>query len=200
MSLAEQTARVAGGGKNALKTIMQKLGVDPGNAKIDQYAALAAAISAKLLPDNLLSADTASLYGKSGTATPNEIFAYIANSIVNKSRIAVGSYIGTGTFGKDNPNSIILGFKYELLFVFKNSSRDGNLNFYLVANPDEASSFGIMGFGAVGEVVTTNSRSYGATVFESTETEVKWYNNYTEMTQLNESKETYWYVALGKDA
>ena len=35
MSLSEQTARVAGGGKNTLKTILQKLGVSVGTQPID---------------------------------------------------------------------------------------------------------------------------------------------------------------------
>ena len=53
MSLSEETARVAGGGKNTLKTILQKLGVTVGSEKIDQYPALAEKISDKMNQPNL---------------------------------------------------------------------------------------------------------------------------------------------------
>lgn len=103
MSLAEETARVAGGGKNTLKTILQKLGVGVGAERIDQYPTLANQISGKLHPDNLISSSTATSLGLSGTATPNEAFAKIkalidaANSNANtKCRIATGSYVGDG--------------------------------------------------------------------------------------------------------
>lgn len=103
MSLAEETARVAGGGKNTLKTMLQKLGVGVGAERIDQYPTLASQISGKLHPDNLISAATASSLGLAGTATPNEAFAKIkalidaANSNANtKCRIATGSYVGDG--------------------------------------------------------------------------------------------------------
>ena len=48
MSLSEETARVAGGGKNTLKTILQKLGVTVGSEKIDQYPALAEKITGSI--------------------------------------------------------------------------------------------------------------------------------------------------------
>ena len=78
MSLSEQTARVAGGGKNTLKTILQKLGVSVGEEPIDQYPTLAAGISDKLLPDKLLSAETAGLYGLSGTAVSDDVFRILS--------------------------------------------------------------------------------------------------------------------------
>lgn len=46
MSLSEETARVAGGGKDTLKVIIQKMGVTVGSEKIDQYPTLAE----KILP------------------------------------------------------------------------------------------------------------------------------------------------------
>lgn len=105
MSLAEETARVAGGGKNTLKTMLQKLGVGVGSERMDQYPTLANQISGKLHPDNLISAATASSLGLAGTATPNEAFAQIkalidaANANANtKCRIATGTYTGTGNY------------------------------------------------------------------------------------------------------
>lgn len=53
MSLSEETARVAGGGKDTLKVIIQKMGVTVGSEKIDQYPALAEKISDKMNQPNL---------------------------------------------------------------------------------------------------------------------------------------------------
>lgn len=80
MSLSSETQRVQQGVKDTLKTLIQKLGGTVASERVDGYPALANAISNKLLPDNLLSADTAALYGKPGTATPNEIFAQMYNA------------------------------------------------------------------------------------------------------------------------
>lgn len=123
MSLAEETARVAGGGKNTLKTMLQKLGVGVGSERIDQYPTLASQISGKLHPDNLISAATASSLGLAGTATPNEAFAQIkalidaANANSNtKCRVATGSYVGTGVSGVINP-PMAFQFPFKPKFV-----------------------------------------------------------------------------------
>ena len=121
MSLAEETARVAGGGKNTLKTMLQKLGVGVGSERIDQYPTLANQISGKLHPDNLISAATASSLGLAGTATPNEAFAKIkalidaANANANtKCQIASGSYAGVNTEKYNGPAKV-----FNLPFVPK---------------------------------------------------------------------------------
>lgn len=121
MSLAEETARVAGGGKNTLKTMLQKLGVGVGSERIDQYPTLASQISGKLHPDNLISAATASSLGLAGAATPNEAFAKIkalidaSNSNANaKCQIASGSYVGVNTVKYNGPAKV-----FQLPFVPK---------------------------------------------------------------------------------
>lgn len=121
MSLAEQTARVAGGGKNALKKILQKLGVTVGDVPIDQYADLADQISDKLLPDNLLSADTASLCGLPATAVPDEVLAYMAGILTKLpgyAKMEIGTYVGTGdlvkTINLQNESEGILVLAEEL--------------------------------------------------------------------------------------
>ena len=97
MSLSSETQRVQQGVKDTLKTLIQKLGGTVASERVDGYPSLANAISNKLLPDNLLSAATAALYGKPGTATPNEIFAmlYGAGSI---EKVFESSTAGATTF------------------------------------------------------------------------------------------------------
>lgn len=134
MSLSEQTARVAGGGKNTLKTMLQKLGVSVGTQTIDQYPTLANQISNKLLPNNLISSSTATSLGLSGTATPNEAFAKIkalidaANSNANtKCRIASGSYVGNGLSGESNPMVLQFPFKPKYVTIPTTVNSDGRL-------------------------------------------------------------------------
>lgn len=133
MSLSEQTARVAGGGKNTLKTMLQKLGVSVGSERIDQYPTLASQISGKLHPDNLISSSTATSLGLAGTATPNEAFAKIkalidaSNSNANtKCRIATGSYVGNGLSGESNPTVLQFPFKPKYVTIpnFVNSDEE----------------------------------------------------------------------------
>lgn len=128
MSLSEQTARVAGGGKNALKVILQKLGVTVGDAPIDQYAELAGQISEKLLPDNLATAGTAQLFGLDDNAPVREILEKIkdlfntVNSDISdldsrKPRLVLGHYTGTGTGGVDAPNQLSFDAKIKLIGI-----------------------------------------------------------------------------------
>ena len=113
MSLSSETQRVQQGVKDTLKTLIQKLGGTVASERVDGYPALANAISNKLLPNNLLSAETAALYGKGAEATPNEVFAEIKSLIDGnteklgeKAEIHLFSYAGTGTYGEDAPSSL----------------------------------------------------------------------------------------------
>ena len=131
MSLSEQTARVAGGGKSALKTILQKLGVAVGDESIDQYAALAAGISRKLLPDKLVSANTAQQHGKDSSAVVDDILYVLRESVIRRNgvlqtilgtelkflSVETGTYTGTGTYGSNNPTKITFSKKNQLFGV-----------------------------------------------------------------------------------
>lgn len=92
MSLSEQLQRVDGGQNNTLKAILNALGVTVGSQKIDQLAALAATISPKLKPDNLLSASVASLLGLGSNAVPNDAFKALATSF--KESVITASWSG----------------------------------------------------------------------------------------------------------
>lgn len=67
---------------------------------------------------NLLSDETAALYGKDGSATPDEIFAAIPAPLNGKANIATGYYIGTGiAVDSNHPIIISLPIETKLLFV-----------------------------------------------------------------------------------
>lgn len=70
-----------------------------------------------LTKSTLLKDTTAALYGKTSAATPDDILAAIrplitaAQSTANsKGLVQCGSYVGTGTFGPSNPNSLRFSF------------------------------------------------------------------------------------------
>lgn len=69
---------------------------------------------------NLLSDATAALYGKGDNASPDEVLAAIApylSKIGEKAQIEVGSYVGTGPGGINNPNSISFSFPVKIAAV-----------------------------------------------------------------------------------
>lgn len=129
MSLSSETQRVQQGVKDTLKTLIQKLGGTVASERVDGYPALANAISNKLLPDNLLSAETAALYGKGAEATPNEVFAAIKSLIDGnkeklgeKAEIHLFSYAGTGTYGVDAPSSLTAEKPIQLAQLLSNGT------------------------------------------------------------------------------
>lgn len=99
MSLASETSRVAGGGKDALKIIIQKLGVTVSDEKIDEYANLASGISEKILPGNLIDDEVGSLYGLSGSPTVKAVLSWIGNYAKYWWRRRVYETIDTPTLG-----------------------------------------------------------------------------------------------------
>ena len=140
MSLSEQTARVAGGGKNTLKAILQKLGVAVGDVPIDQYADLADQISEKLLPDNLSNAETAQLFGLDGTALVREILVKVSELLKStdsevsdlrktKAKVVSGYYTGTGKSGINNPTSISFPDKPVFVAITGTASSSGAVLF-----------------------------------------------------------------------
>lgn len=205
MSLASETSRVAGGGKNALKTILQKLGVTVGSQKIDQYASLAAGISNKLLPDNLVSSSTASLYGKSSTATVNEILAAIKplidsaqTSAASKCSVVSGSYVGTGTAGSKSKNSLTFNFKPRLLFItLPITGGSAYESYFLTPSNSEGKKLMALSF-----TLNDSTNSGHEIRYELSGNTISWYDpaNYpTAGKQLNYSGYTYYYVAIGED-
>ena len=93
------------------------------NNKQNPHGVTAAQVGAYDKNQSLTSA-TAGLFGLSASAVPNDVLAKIktlidsANSNVNiKANIQTGSYIGTGTFGSSNRNSLTFNFSPKLVLV-----------------------------------------------------------------------------------
>lgn len=116
------------------------------------------------------------------------------DNAVTAPRLAVGSYMGTGTYGADNPTSLTFEFEPQLLFVFPNDSWLFNGNMRLTA--------------VRGQVATSlrdsgSSSVYIPVVLNWDGKTVSWHTTLGEMDavsgadQLNAGNAEYFYAALG---
>ena len=102
------------------------------------------------------------------------------NNAVNGAKIATGSYVGTGTYGASNPNT--LTFEFEPKIIIIGNDRGGvYINFYF--------------WGAVG---MNGANNFAAENIVSTSNfTISWYHPSDVSGQLNASGITYNYIAIG---
>lgn len=144
-----------------------------------------------------LSNATKSLFGLDSTAIPDSAFAYIHQKIEDLAsadvKIATGNYIGTGTYGSSNPNSLTFDFVPKLVFIFAESS-DGYTGIFF--------DFDVSNCYQLTPTITSGdrlwlykSRHYSITFDKN----FSWYYDYTNgmEQQFNTSGTTYDYIAIG---
>lgn len=133
--------------------------------------------------------------GDIGAAAANDNLVQYANSILSTlggatvdtgTKIATGSYTGTGTNGSSNPNSLTFAFPPKLVFVgFKNPGGNSGTSMIFMHGSTVYAS-GAMPYGT--SVISVNYKFVGNTV--------SWYaDDYAK--QNNVSNKTYYYVAIG---
>ena len=104
--------------------------------------------------------------------------AYLGQ-IGNRARIEVGSYVGTGTYGSSNPNSLTFGFEPKII-LFDNAGA------WPFINPKQTSIYDLIGTTDSFVVnISWNGKS------------VSWYSDKNQSYQLNKKGETYHYIAIG---
>ena len=91
-------------------------------------------------------------------------------------KIYTGSYVGTGTSGENNPNTLTFPFEPKAVFVCESFATD-------TGNPDTILYFGQPG-------------STGSAEFSVSGNTFEWFST-SASHQLNNSGETYYYVAIG---
>lgn len=118
----------------------------------------------------------------------NKDLSNVSDSVLTNrafARIYIGSYVGTGTYGSDHPNSLTFNFKPKLILI----------------TSDKAHSILISG-------CTYYSFEHGSTSYSGivgwSGNSVTWYTNgindhliSMESQQYNASGEHYWYAAIG---
>jgi hypothetical protein len=66
----------------------------------------------------LLSDSTAAMFGLDGSATPNSVFALLANHLSVAAKVASGTYVGVGTVGETQTyNRLDVGFAPDIVIV-----------------------------------------------------------------------------------
>lgn len=128
-----------------------------------------------------LQSSTRSAYPDSGTSGGYE-YEYLGipfDNAVTAPKIATGSYVGTGTYGQANPNTLTFGFAPKFVFV---SSGGGGSSYFLWVQGCNKTS---------GEY---NDDSSAVAVSGNT---LSWYSTNDNLSQRNQNGTTYYYIAIG---
>ena len=135
----------------------------------------------------ILSDTTKTLFGLGSSAIPDDVLSTIKQLLDSKSRIAIGSYIGTGGSGESNPNSLNFDFEPSVLIIlYKGLMSDSSgYSYSMIATKTRTSV--VVTWGADGSD-TSGYRTTSANKFAFSGKQVSWYvekdnpnwNNYYE--------------------
>ena len=154
---------------------------------------------------NTITAETLSQLGLSADKLPNDAFQQIKTLIDNvqtstdsKARIQIGSYVGTGTYGANNPCSLTFDFEPEFVFVLRYNSAISP--FYAHDSSTQAHTDCMIWLNK--SSCEMNESSTNISSFDESTNTLSWYienpGNYIEaLMQLNLSGETFKYIAVG---
>ena len=117
--------------------------------------------------------------GEEQEYVPAGSFGDVQGNAVPVTRIETGSYVGTGTYGQANPNSLTFGFEPHIVLVSANGGDEWNI---FMKN--------------VGLSIFADNSYYNYPSFAGNG--VSWYTNTNSVSyQFNVSGKTYYYVAIG---
>lgn len=144
-----------------------------------------------------LQSSNRSAYPDSGTQDGYE-YEYLGvpfDNAVTAPKIETGSYVGTGTYGQANPNTLTFGFIPKFVWIYEWFRSDG----WHDAGDAAKIPFEIIPEGEFGRKyppstdptpsTNTYSKRVGSTLY--------WYNTGSDGNQLNYSDSTYYYIAIG---
>lgn len=130
-------------------------------------------------------------------AVNSNVDSEIASALTGFARIETGSYVGTGTYGADNPNTLTFGFVPKLLIISD----------YYAANLDYVGSGRAIFFNTFPlntNIYYMEGNVVNILIFTEWGKTVKWYSNSDASAQLNhapssgfEDKAIYRYLAIG---
>lgn len=129
-------------------------------------------------------------YPDSGTQDGYE-YEYLGvpfDNAVTAPKIEVGSYVGTGTYGQANPNTLTFGFVPKLVWICEANTR------YI------STSAGYNGLWFVSWSYLSYLLDSGTTVTRYASLSGKtlsWYESSSAFNQLNDSEKVYTYIAIG---
>ncbi|WP_317380456.1 DUF6273 domain-containing protein [uncultured Intestinimonas sp.] len=124
-------------------------------------------------------------------------FYDLLGNIIPTAKIATGSYVGTGTYGVDNPNTLTFSFEPKIVFVIPLGSNNNGPGILYPAFYTEAYiSYAYISQSSVSGVATLTQafENYANLVGKT----VSWYAaSNTAQKQLNISGAKYYYIAIG---
>lgn len=105
------------------------------------------------------------------------------------SKIAMGSYTGTGGYNTGSPNTLSFSFTPVFLFVCpkKNPNTTQSYMFFAIYGQEEAWV----------DFTVGNSTGHHSVILSWTQNAVSWYNTANEQRQLNLSGVLYQYIIIG---
>lgn len=189
----------------------------------DMFAQYCAAIAAGIAPHiEAMNGTAAGRYNEIKSDT-DEALAEIKSLAGTYIRMATGSYVGSDTYGADNPNSLTFDFEPKLLLVCESKYYSGyDLDSGIIDGVKYAQTTMCMfNYGASEYLVSAlRSSSEGPKVYRVTTTfsmngnTVTWYTGYSNdetsstsrwesnekyarQAQMNSSEKTYHYIAIG---
>lgn len=117
-------------------------------------------------------------------------------------KIATGSYVGTGTYGASNPNSLTFSFTPQIVIIYRTERQTPTSTSSSVTRLGYwGAHFAILTRGTTWMAATSGSHDNAATRLTWSENGVSWYTEYTysggELTQWNYGNTKYNYIAIG---
>ena len=145
-----------------------------------------------------ITTETLSQLGLSADKLPNDAFQQIKILIDNaqtsadgKAKIQTGSYVGTGTYGANNPCSLTFDFEPSFIFIVDTNTATPSITTGFLQN-----GLGVSFYCTYGEGNWTTSATnfyFKSTIINKT---ISWSSNYGANIQLNISAHTYNYIAI----
>lgn len=145
----------------------------------------------------LVNSSDRNAYPDSGTQDGYE-YEYLGiplDNAVTAPKIETGSYVGTGTYGQANPNTLTFGFAPKFVWIYEFFRSDS----WYDAGDASKIPFELIPEGEFGRKyppsttpthsTNTYSKRVGSTLY--------WYNTDSAGDQLNYSNSTYYYIAIG---
>ena len=151
--------------------------------------------------------DYDTLYPKTIASQIPDVYSksYIDSILKNNARIQTGSYVGTGTYGANNPCTLTFDFLPIIITIYMEKSTTGNYGIFLWGKEENTPSSTYVVYPQsltndyiknLGFTMPSNSLSHeyyakreGNTIF--------WYDTNSGAFQANRENYTYYWVAIG---
>ena len=148
---------------------------------------------------------TKTMFGLGADAVPDDVLSLINTQIGNlqssvaiRAKIQTGSYVGTGAYGSTHPCSLTFNFEPEFVFVFK---YENNISPFFRSDSGNAYTNCTIWLNKS----NSNSTNLATLIFsfDGNTNTLSWYvtgnfsDSYKNSMQLNVSKATYKYIAIG---